>query len=64
MQAYQLPDGRLLVPRRAQGPGLLGDGADVIGPDDPEHAQWLRWYEGHGERIPPAPPGEAEEQAP
>ena len=42
MQAFLLPNGRLLIPRRAEGPGgLIGDGMVEIGPEDPTFAQWL-----------------------
>lgn len=42
MNAYRLPDDRLLIPRRAEGPdGLIGDGMVEIGPDDPEYEAWL-----------------------
>lgn len=37
----RLPDGRLRVPRRAEGPGgVVGDALVVIGPDDPTFAAW------------------------
>lgn len=43
----KLPNGKLLVPRRAEGPGgMIGDGLVEIGPDDPEYADWLAWIEG------------------
>jgi len=47
MEAKKLPNGKLLVPRRAEGPGgIVGDGMDEIGPDDPGYADWLAWIEG------------------
>jgi hypothetical protein len=37
----RLPDGSLRVPRRAEAPdGTIGDGVDVIGPDDPGFQAW------------------------
>src|SRR4051794_6905262 len=37
-----LPDGPLLVPARAEGPGgELGDGLIRLEPGTPEHARWL-----------------------
>ena len=48
MDAKKLPNGKLLVPRRAERPdGSHGDGMDEIGPDDPEYATWLDWIEKH-----------------
>jgi len=44
MNARRLPNGNLLIPRRAEGPdGLIGEGMDEIGPDDPEYADWLAY---------------------
>lgn len=37
----RLPDGRLRVPMRAEGPdGMVGDGVVTIGPDHPWFAGW------------------------
>lgn len=39
----RLPDGRLLVPMRAEGPGgVIGDGLVAIGPDHPDFQAWER----------------------
>jgi hypothetical protein len=39
--AQVLPNGRLLVPFRAEGPnGLIGDGMVEIGPEDPTFSEW------------------------
>ncbi len=39
-----LPNGNLLVPFRAEGPGgIVGDGVREIGSDDPEYARWMEW---------------------
>ena len=40
--AKKLPNGNLLIPKRAEGPHReIGDGAVEIGPDDPEYERWL-----------------------
>ena len=37
----RLPDGRLRVPMRAEGPdGMVGDAVGEIGPDHPAFATW------------------------
>lgn len=37
----RLPDGRLLVPMRAEGPGgIVGDGLVAIGPDHRDFQTW------------------------
>jgi hypothetical protein len=39
----KLENGRLLVPRRAEGPrGIIGDGIVEIGPDDPDYTAWVQ----------------------
>jgi hypothetical protein len=44
MNPAELPNGNLLVPRRAEGPnGEIGDGMVEIGPDDPKFQVWLDW---------------------
>lgn len=44
--------GLLSVPARAEGPdGVVGDGLMVIGPGDPDYADWLalmEWLEAEG----------------
>lgn len=43
----RLPDGRLLVPMRAEGPGgIVGDGLVAIGPDHPDFQAWSDYLEG------------------
>jgi hypothetical protein len=38
-----LPDGRLLVPMRAESPdGTIGDALVEIGPDHPDYAGWAQ----------------------
>ena len=45
MPIEKLPNGNLLVPRRAEGPeGLIGDGVEEIGPDDPDFEPAMREY--------------------
>ncbi len=42
MNAYELPDGRVLIPKRAEGPdGLIGDGLVVA--TEAEAVQWAPW---------------------
>lgn len=42
MTAIQLPNGNLLVPVRAEDEdGIIGDGMEEIGPDNPEYKEWL-----------------------
>ena len=41
MQPKRLPNGNLLVPKRAEGDGWVGDGLVEIGPDDPEYKRWI-----------------------
>ena len=40
--AKRLPNGKLLIPRRAEAEdGTIGDGMEEIGPDHPDYADWL-----------------------
>ena len=40
----RLPDGRLVVPARAEGPnGEIGDGIAVVGPGDELYDLWDPW---------------------
>jgi hypothetical protein len=41
MIPIRVPDG-LLVPKRAEGDGVIGDGMVLIRPDDPDYAAWER----------------------
>jgi len=42
----KLKNGKLLVPKRAEGPdGIIGDGAVEIDPDDPDYEKWLPFVE-------------------
>ncbi len=42
MIVKKLPNGNLLVPKRAEGPdGIIGDGVEEIGPDNPDYEKWL-----------------------
>lgn len=52
MEAYLLPNGNLLVPKRAEGDGVLGDGFVEVGTDDDEYKAWMRYYKEQG-REPP-----------
>ena len=38
---------KLLVPRRVEQDGLIGDGMCWIGPDDAEYAEWLEYADAH-----------------
>jgi hypothetical protein len=50
MPVYKLPDGRLLVPVRAESDdGTIGDGLMLVERDDPSYCANLRW-------ATPAPP--------
>jgi hypothetical protein len=41
----RLPDGRLVVPARAEGPnGMVGDGIVVVGPGDELYDMWEPWF--------------------
>ena len=41
----KLPNGNLLVPKRAEGPeGMIGDGVEEIGPDHPDFEAWMRTF--------------------
>jgi hypothetical protein len=56
MNAKRLENGRLLVPRRAEGPhGLIGDAMVEIGPDDPDFAAWDKWLRAEELEGNPAP---------
>jgi hypothetical protein len=50
-EAERLPNGNLLIPSRAEGPGAIGDGKREITPADPEYADWLPFVK--GEQNPP-----------
>jgi hypothetical protein len=46
MRAIKLPNGRLLMPKRAEGPNrMIGDGMVKVGPEDPEYEPWLQFAE-------------------
>lgn len=47
MNAWKLPDGRILIPKRAEGDGVIGDGLVLASAE--EAAEWAPWTE-------PAPP--------
>lgn len=55
MNAYRLKSGNLLVPRRAETDGVLGDGVVEVGPDDPDYHAWMSWYARQGEEPPDLP---------
>ena len=45
MPIEKLPNGNLLVPKRAEGPhGEIGDGVEEIGPDHSDYEGWLRIF--------------------
>ncbi len=49
-------DGPIVLPRRAEGPGgLIGDGAELIGPEDPRYRPTLEALEAR-RRITLVPP--------
>jgi hypothetical protein len=42
-------DGSIVVPHRAEGPrGLIGDGAKVVWPTDPDFKKWDDWLRRNG----------------
>ena len=43
MNAYLLKSGRVLIPKRAEGPGLIGDGYIEVAADSPEAKAWAKW---------------------
>jgi hypothetical protein len=44
MRVEKLPNGNLIVPCRAEGPGgIIGDGVEEIGPDHPDYESWIAW---------------------
>jgi hypothetical protein len=55
VQAYRLPNGNLMVPRRAQGEGVLGDAWVEVGPDDPDYKKWTDYFERVGREPEPGP---------
>ena len=55
MTAYRLPNGNLLVPKRAEGKGVLGDGLVEVGPDTPEYEAWTAYFERTGTKPPDHP---------
>ena len=50
-RAWRLPDGRIVAPRRAEGPGgVIGDGMATLGPGDLGYDEWDRHLAATGER--------------
>lgn len=45
MNAILLENGNLLIPKVAEGEGIIGDGMIEIGKDHPEYAEWLATVE-------------------
>jgi hypothetical protein len=46
MNAYLLPDGKMMVPKRIEGPdGEIGDTFVEITKDDPLYARWIPFIE-------------------
>lgn len=48
MKPQLLPNGNLLIPRRAEGDGVLGDGMEEIDPGHPEFEDWMADLEKEG----------------
>jgi hypothetical protein len=40
----RLENGNLLIPRRAEAGGVVGDAVVEIGPDDPEYREWEKYF--------------------
>lgn len=56
MKACRMPDGRVLLPRRAETPGGGHiDGCCIVPADDPLAQEWFDWYGEKGEEMPPVP---------
>ncbi len=49
MNAWRLPDGRVLIPKRAQAGTVIGDGLVVADAESAEAIEWRPWTQ-------PAPP--------
>ena len=64
MDAYRLPNGNLLVPKRAEGEGALCDGMVEAAPGSAEYEEWAAYYRRLGEAVPPAPGGRNDRGAP
>jgi hypothetical protein len=46
MRAIRLPNGRLLISKRAEGPnGMIGEGMVEVGSGDPVYEAWLPFAE-------------------
>jgi hypothetical protein len=45
MNAYQLRNGNLVIPIRAESDGVLGDALVVIGSAHPDYEKWLRFVQ-------------------
>ena len=44
--AWRLPDGRIVAPLRAEGPGgMVGDGMATLAPGDPLYDEWDRYLD-------------------
>ena len=51
MLIRKLENGNLLVPKRAESDGIIGDGVEEIRPDQPEYQQWLTWMKRDQEAL-------------
>lgn len=59
MQAYRLPDGRVMVPRSINGPhGIRANALVPVEADSQEARDWADWYRGRGEQMPLLPSGD------
>ncbi len=61
MTVYELPDGRLVVPMRAESEGVIGDGMVPIDESHPDYQKWRDWLDRTGtetERVESWPPEE------
>lgn len=54
MKAYKLPNGKILIPKRATDDEdkIIGDGMIEVSPGDPEAKKWIEWYDRTGEEMP------------
>jgi hypothetical protein len=51
MRVYKKPDGSLIVPKRAEGNGVVGDGQEVLRPGSADYEKWNAWITRHPEDV-------------
>lgn len=53
MKIFRLPDNRLVVPKRVEAEGMVGDAYVPIDAEDPDYAKWEAWLERMGQDAEP-----------